>query len=194
METFTSHRQFLREAHAYPLTHFPGHTQENLLGQLLRKKLEPRVEDWIEEHTSKHQDDAQQANGVARAVGGLTKEELKELWNSASPTSNGIVRPMLEDDGEFEDDFTIVEREMGVENVITGLRRKLDGDSEDEDEDEENDLDDDKMEDVVPSDAKLREKDDEEGVDRSLPPVPLESLLRFTTNGALPNNAGLSDR
>ena len=183
METFNGHRQFLREAHAYPLTNFPGHTQENLLGQLLRKKLEPRVEDWIEEYAAKDEG-AHQINGDKPAAGGLSREQLKELWSWAGETSNGIVRPMLEDEGAFQDDFTIAEREGGVENVVTGLRRKLDGDSEDEDD--EDDEEGDKMEDVMSS-AKAVGEEEEEGVDPDLTPVPLDSMLRFTTTGALPS-------
>lgn len=64
-----------------------------------------------------------------------------------------------------------------MENVRTGLRRKLwDEESGDEDEDAE------KMEeDVMPE-----KKEVEEGVDPELKPVPLESVLRFTTTGAMP--------
>lgn len=177
-ETFNAHRQFLKEAHAYPLTSFPGHTQEGLLGQLLRKKLEPGVEDWIEEYTTKGVDGQQRVNGAPSE--GLSRNELRELWNSAAPTSQGIVGPMLEEDGEFGDDFTIAEREEGVENVITGLRRKLDGESDDEDDEDG----DEKMEDVIPS-AKVA-AEEEGGVDTSLPPLPLDSVLRFMTTGARP--------
>ena len=167
------------------MTNFPGHTQENLLGQLLRKKLDPRVEDWIEGYTSPLERDngGQEVNGAEAAVSGLSSEELKELWNWAGPTSNGIVGPMLEEDGEFGDDFTISEREAGVENVVTGLRRKLDGESDEEDEEEDGEGD--KMEDVMPSAAKSSDDEDEEGVDTSLPPVPLEKVLRFISTGAV---------
>jgi mediator of RNA polymerase II transcription subunit 8, fungi type len=166
-ETFNTHSALLRQAHAYPLTNFPGHTQQGLLTQLLRKKLEPGAEKWVEDHTI-------HAKGIGE--GGSSKaEELRELWSWAGPTSQSIVGPMLEEDGAFADDFTIAERESGVENVVTGLKRKLDGDSEDEDEDE-----DEKMEDVMPSKAT-----EEAGVDSSLPPLPLESILRFTATGEL---------
>ncbi|KAK5171927.1 mediator of RNA polymerase II transcription subunit 8 [Saxophila tyrrhenica] len=163
LETTTTHGALLRQAHAYPLPNFPGHTQEALLQQLLRKKMEPGVEKWVEEHTSTTTD-----------VGGTKGEEWRALWNSVGPTSQGIVGPMLEEDGAFGDDFTIKEREEGVEDVVTGLKRKLDGDSESEDEDDE------KMDDVMPSGEK------EEGVDPRLPPLSLESVLRFTTTGERP--------
>ena len=179
METFNGHARFLKEAHAYPLTNFPGHMQENLLGQLLRKKLEPRVEDWIEEHTIKgEREGVAQVNGAAA---GLGKDELKELWSWATMESSGVVGPMRDDDGAFWDDFTIAEREAGTENVATGLRRKLDGESDDEDEDDVNG---DKMEDVTPSSKTPTQ--DEAGVDTSLPPLPLDDVLRFMSTGAYP--------
>ena len=185
MEAFNGHRQFLREAHAYPLTNFPGHTQENLLGQLLRKKLEPGVENWIEEYTiGRHdRDGEQQVNGV-EANEGLSDREMRELWSWASTTSQGIVAPMLEEDGAFADDYTIAEREAGVENVMTGLKRKLDGESDEEDEDDEGN--DEKMADTMPGTAKVA--GDEAGVNASLPPMPLEAVLKFTTTGILPTN------
>ena len=178
MDTFNGHRQFLQEAHAYPLTNFPGHTQENLLGQLLRKKLEPGVEDWVDVHTTKV-DDA--------PVNGLGRDEMKELWNWAAPASAGIVGPMLEEGGEFEDDFTIAEREAGVETVVTGLERRLDGDEEEDegDEDDEYDEEGDKMEDVMPS---VKKDDGEKGIDPTLPAMPVDSVLRFTTTGVIPGN------
>ncbi|KAK3715177.1 mediator of RNA polymerase II transcription subunit 8 [Vermiconidia calcicola] len=208
MDTFNAHRQFLKEAHAYPLTNFPGHTHEGLLGQLLRKKLDPGVENWIEEHTTGKQrkdDESAQANGNAGGHGGLSDAEMRELWKWAGPTSDGIVRPMLEDDGEFQDDFTIAEREAGVENVVTGLKRKLGGESEDASEDEDEDEEEDEMEDVMPSGGGsgpggMRlpwempvsngpgNPEDEAG-DASLPPMPLESLLKFATAGVVPSNA-----
>lgn len=188
MDVFNSNRQFLKEAHAYPLTSFPGHTQEALLGQLLRKKLEPRVEDWIDEYTVKAERESVQINGTKAGEGksGLGGESLAELWRSASTTSQGIVGPMLEEGGDFEDDYTLAEREAGVENVVTGLKRKLygedesqDGDEDDEDETKNN------VEDVMPSTKDRMEA----GIDTSLPAMPLDSVLRFVSTGVTPRSA-----
>ena len=153
LETYNQHAALLRQAHAYPLTSYPGHTHEALLGQLLRKKLEPGAEKWIEDHTTPPTTEAGQ---------GMKAEDLRELWQWAGPTSQRIIGPMLEEDGAFGDDFTIAEREDGVENVVTGLRRKLDGESEDEDEEDEEGGE--KMEDVMPG-----KTEEEDGIDTSLP-------------------------
>ncbi len=183
-ETFTTHALLLRQAHAYPLPNFPGHTQEALLGQLLRKKMEPGVERWVEEHT------ITAANGHSGDA--IKDSEWRDLWSWAAPTSQGIVGPMLEEDGAFGDDFTIAERKAGVEGVVTGLKRKLDGesDSEEDDEDENDEGGGEKMEDVMPSNGVKGE----EGVDPSLPPLSLESILRFTTTGERPPELRMGGR
>ena len=146
---------------------------------LLRKKLEPEVEGWVEGYTTKFED------GDGGAGGGSAKDagvDLKQLWNWAGPTSFGIVSPMMEE--SFDDDYTIKERADGVEKVVTGLKRKLDGDDSDEEaEDGEADA---KMEDVMPSAKKDEEQ--EKGVDTSLPAVPIDGVLRFMSTGVMPGN------
>lgn len=169
-DALNAHRDFFRAAHAYPLTSFPGHREEDLLGQLLRKKLEPRTEDWIAEY-SKEQD----GDGVAdKSV--LSTAHVKELWSWAGPTSNNIVKEMVEE-GAFEDDFTLEEREEGVEKVVTGLRRKLYDDSDSDEESGEGD----KMEDVRATKA-----EDGKGEDGSKPPLALEAVLKFMSTGVPP--------
>jgi mediator of RNA polymerase II transcription subunit 8 len=154
-----------------------------MLGQLLRKKLDPSVEDWIRENTTRTQAGSQ-VNGAESHDGGLRNEDLRELWSWAATTSNSIVTPLYED-GTLDDTFTIAEREAGVENVVTGLNRNLDRDSE-EDEDDDEELEEDKMEDVMPNvDAADKQ---EEGIDPSLPPMPLDSVLRFITTGTVPGS------
>lgn len=128
------------------------------------------MEKWIEEHT---------APAVSSESRAATTAELRDLWRWAGPTSQQIVGPMLEEDGAFADDFTIAERDDGVENVVTGLKRKLDGESDDDDEEDGGDQE--NMEDVLPQKATT-----EPGIDPSLPPIPLESILRFTATGTLP--------
>ena len=166
-ETMTLHAKALKEAHVYPTSSFPGHKEGNLMLTLLRKKLDVQGVEWVEEFTSDYTSEE----------GGLEQSEMDELWGWASSCSQGIVGPLLENE-DFGDDFTLAEREKGVENLRTGLRRKL---WEEESGDEEDDGE--KMEeDVMPE----RKEVEEEGVDSDLKPMPLEGVLRFKTTGAMP--------
>lgn len=70
-------------------------------------------------------------------------EAQMELWNWAGRAANELARQH-----EWGGDFTLAEREAGVENVVTGLRRKL-IDSNSEDGSLESDEDDVKMEDDI---------------------------------------------
>lgn len=182
------HRSFLTAAHAYPLPNFPGHTQEGLLGQLMRKKLEPKTEAWVAEYAKPRAAPAETApNGVhatdsTQPDAGLAVDELHGLWRWAGPTVHAIARPMLED-GDFADSYSLAEREAGIENVITGLRRNLDSDSDEEGDDDDEDEDEDgdeKMEDAMPSKPAAAQP----GVDPTLPPRRLETMLRFTSTCA----------
>lgn len=186
-ETFNANRQFFKEAHAYPLNTFPGNTHEGLLQQLLRKKLEPASEAWIDEHTKDKRYENRETNGVSAAQGDtLSEESLKDLWSWAASASAGIVRPMLEDD-IFEDDFTIAERENGIEHVVTGLKRKL-GEEDDEDENDEN-------EDESMADASMLSQDVQDfakvGIDADASALPIETVLKFMVTGIGPNSAVL---
>lgn len=113
-----------------------------MLSQLVRTKLEPRVEDWVAKGRGVGKGDA--GGAIDTSVGGdggggetglLSDEELKELWNWAPIEANEEARRR-----DWGGDFTLEEREMGVKNVVTGLRRKLDedgGEESSEEEDEE---------------------------------------------------------
>ena len=85
---------------------------------------------------------------------------MLELWSWAGMAANELARGH-----EWGGDFTAVEVEGGVENVVTGLRRRMGGD---EDED-------DKMED---GSAKGKESSEEVG-----DPLPLEQVLKFMMKG-----------
>ncbi|KAK5123403.1 hypothetical protein LTR85_002835 [Meristemomyces frigidus] len=179
-ETMNEHRGFLTAAHAYPLPTFPGPSQEHVLTQLMRKKLDPKTEDWIAEYTKPKTQGTRQLNGMPNGDTShgiqLKDEDYRNLWTWAGSTSTDIANGMLISDA-FEDNYTLAEREAGIENVVTGLKRNLEDDSDEEDEEGG---DDEKMEDAVPS------KPTEPGVDASQPPLKLETLLRFMSTGALP--------
>lgn len=157
----------------YPSTNFPGRTQEAILGQLLRKKYEPQVENWVEQ-------------GRSETTEGKEKD-VEDLWNWASDwIGSRAAKYVLEDAG---DNYTSEEREAGIENVRTGVRRKLDeNESDDEDEDEE-------MEDVD-IDASSAEKTAltlGDSGSREVKNIPvgtkrtLDEILRATTAGVVLN-------
>jgi mediator of RNA polymerase II transcription subunit 8, fungi type len=118
-----NHAELLSKTVVYPSTNYPGRTQEGLLGQLLRKKLDPHVETWVEE-----------GRDIQAELKTGDSEEALLSW--AKDWIGERAATYVQD--EAGDNFTAAEREMGVENVRTGLRRRLEeSDSEDEDEDDE---------------------------------------------------------
>jgi len=99
------------------------------MGMLLRKKLEPAIESWTDEGRSIG----------AHAATGRSNDE--ELWAWAIEwMRTRVVTYAEKEEGK---NYTADERKMGIENVNTGLRRKLvddysdEGDEGDDDEDEE---------------------------------------------------------
>ncbi|KAF2721875.1 hypothetical protein K431DRAFT_223308 [Polychaeton citri CBS 116435] len=177
LETFQQNERFFKQAHAYPLPSFPGHTQHALIQQILRKKLEPSVENWVLNHAKE-----------TKVEGALNKDEQKQLLNWAGPASQDIVKGMLED-GDFDSSFTLKEEDEGVENVITGIKRKLyDADEEEGAEGLEGD----KMEeDKMPNqEEQERTESVKIGVVPGQPATPLESVLKFMCIGTLTQKTG----
>ncbi|KAI9055095.1 hypothetical protein LZ554_000060 [Drepanopeziza brunnea f. sp. 'monogermtubi'] len=100
----------------YPSPNFPGRTQEGILTQLLRKKMEPQVETWVEEGRTTHAEVTE---------GGTDAKAEEELLDWAKNWLGGrVARYVINEAG---DNYTFEERELGIENVNTGLRRKLEG-------------------------------------------------------------------
>ena len=103
-------KRILGHLAVFPLPEFPGRTQEGLLGQLLRKKLEPGVEDLVAEgrEYGKAEQEVVSADEqdelCAFAIHFLSAEAVRRRWGS---------------------NFTLEEHERGIENVFTGLQRKL---------------------------------------------------------------------
>lgn len=149
----------------HPSTNFPGRTQEGILGQLLRKKLEPNVEELVE-----------QGRETARLVTPEGLAMLQEVWDECRDWTMERIAKYVEE--EAGDVYTKQEREMGVENVHTGLKRELEEfDSDDEDEDEEGEG----------KEAQPRAQPKEQPFARGLEP---ETLLWFAARGdfAVPAN------
>lgn len=177
MATFDAHREYLTASHAYPLPHFPGHTREELLNQLLRKRLEPRTEEWLKQYDTARRpsvNNTQSTTGEPRPVHRAPDSQLlRELWSAAGPKSNAIVKSMVEN-GSFDDDFTIEEQERGIETVNTGLQRNLVEDEGDEAEDTD-------MIDGTSSQESSQRKTVSAMPEQS--PVPIENILRFISTG-----------
>ncbi|KAK4985093.1 mediator of RNA polymerase II transcription subunit 8 [Elasticomyces elasticus] len=190
-KTLGIHATTLEPLHAYPLPDYPGHTQSALLEQLLRKKVQPSVGDWIADG---------EAKGLALTTGGtyndhnthqppvdsLSEADIADLWTFAGPTNNQIVSAMIFDDA-FADPFTLAERELGIENVVTGLRRQL-VEPESDDEEREN-AGDDKMQDVQTKNddgGRDKEKKEMQSVDENKPMMAFEDVYRFISAGVEP--------
>jgi mediator of RNA polymerase II transcription subunit 8 len=146
------------------------------LGQLLRKKLEPHVETWVEEGRSIQ----------AEANTGKDEEELS-AW--AKEWIGARIATYAQD--EAGDNYTVAERDMGIENVKTGLRRKLEEDSSD-DGDEDEDMEDAGVQVTSARTTSLGQvefgmsevKKDLNGKARSV-----EDILRFATSGVVVDQA-----
>lgn len=115
----SEHPALFAALHVYPLPSFPDRAHENVVGQLLRKKLDPEVETWL--------DDA--------GATGVQKENLPELWEWAIGCA-----AELSESVEFGSDFTMAETEGGRENVRHGLKTLHSGESDESDEDGEEDV------------------------------------------------------
>lgn len=154
----------------YPLPSYPGRDQEPLLNQLLRKKLEPGVEDWVEQGRS--------AGEEAKAIYGVQGvDKIRELWEWAGVAANQQARRH-----EWGGEYTIEEREGpgGVEAVVTGLRR---GGKEDSDEGEEEEEEEEGADDKMPG---LRGNEGNEAIEVEEKPMPMEDVLRFLVKGEKP--------
>ena len=129
------HAELFQRVAIHPSANFPGRTQEGLSQQLLRKKLEIPVEDWVNEGRT-----TQAAIEADRA------KENDELWSWAREyVGERVAIHVLDTRGRY---YTAEERELGIENVRTGLKKNFNDDegseedSNDEDEDEDEDMED----------------------------------------------------
>jgi mediator of RNA polymerase II transcription subunit 8 len=185
---FDANRSFLTAAHPYPHAAFPGHSHEIVLQQLLRKKAEPTVEDWVEDNTNP----AKVAKWDNGRDTGLGEDEQAELWAFAKPASTQTAGQMYSS-GAFDYEYTLAEKEAGVDSVVTGLRRKLNKTMDDDDEDDEDEDEDEEMEDRVDEDVMPAAKPpndpfgDIKGIDKSKPALPIEAWLKFMSVMALPS-------
>ncbi|KAJ5175214.1 uncharacterized protein N7482_001091 [Penicillium canariense] len=197
-EHLSDHRDLLSSLVAYPGPEYPGRTQGNILEQLLRTKLDPRVEDWVARGREAGTEPSPSALDLSNATSNptapatpaqnlLSESELADLWEWAPLEANEEARRR-----NWGGNFTLEEREAGIQNVVTGLRRQLeDDDGSEEEEEGEEDEGEDEMEivgvhrksgggsglefDIAPHHAHIAE-----------PVVPLDEILRYMTTGRMP--------
>ncbi|KAL3958964.1 hypothetical protein ACCO45_007126 [Purpureocillium lilacinum] len=122
LDSLSENSELFSRMAIHPSTNYPGRTQENILTQLLRKKLEPDVEELV----------AQGAE-TARLATPEGIADLQGIWDELREWTHGRIAEYVRD--EAGDVYTKEEREMGVENVRTGLRRGLDDDESDDEGD-----------------------------------------------------------
>ncbi|KAL9632709.1 MAG: hypothetical protein Q9164_005147 [Protoblastenia rupestris] len=107
----------------HPLPSYPGREQEPLLNQLLRKKLEPGVKEWVEQGRKAGED----------VVGNNQAEEWKEFWEWAAMAGNEQARAHewggegSEEESEEGDE----EEEESGEDKMLGVVKAEDGGGED---------------------------------------------------------------
>lgn len=158
-----SHAPLLDAMVVYPLPSYPGRDQEPLLQQLVRKKLDPGVEDWVEQGRVAGED-------VATTNEGRGAQDVTSLWEWAGMAANEQARKH-----DWGGEYTleeIEEIEGGTENVVTGLK------GDDDDESEENDQDD-RMTGIKGGDRKGPEETDG-------PMLPIGEMLRYLVKGEEP--------
>lgn len=93
-----------------------------MAGNVIRKKLDPQVEVWVQE--------ARQIQSAA-AEG----EDLEALWAWASEWTGDRIAEYA--GKEATADYTADEEAMGIENVRTGLREEYESEEEEDDEEVE---------------------------------------------------------
>ncbi|KAL3473432.1 mediator complex, subunit Med8 [Aspergillus californicus] len=148
----SENHELLRNISAYPSPEFPTKTHGTTLEQLLRTKLDPRVEDWV---SRGRKGDTEGGSATLTSMGtgasasnsgmntgtigdgkGLSEADLAALWEWAPVEANMEARRR-----NWGGDFTLEERERGIQGVAAGLglRRALDDDEDESDEEEEED-------------------------------------------------------
>ena len=159
-----THASTLNHLSVFPLPTFPAKEQENVLLQLLRKKLEPAVEEWVEEGARVGRG-VDVAGGVAGTGGwdgrrkeeGMDQEKWRELWDWGPVRANEEARVYE----WFTGDWTGEEMEGGMDVDAAEL----------EGEEEEG------------NDGKGEER--KEGVEE-MKTMKMEDVLRFLSTGVQP--------
>lgn len=128
LECLSENAELFTRIAIHPSTNFPGRTQENVLTQLLRKKLEPDVEELVE-----------RGRETARLATPEGLAALQGIWDELRAWTQTRIADYVRD--EAGDAYTKEERAMGTDKVRTGLRRDIEEDEEDEEDEDEEDED-----------------------------------------------------
>ncbi|KAG9239898.1 mediator of RNA polymerase II transcription complex subunit 8-domain-containing protein [Calycina marina] len=149
---------------AFPLPEYPGRIQLDLLQHILRKRLDPATESWVEQGLA------------ANASLGVKVTELEELWEWAKAWLDDRFQTFIQD--EYDNPYTAEEEELGWENVRTGLQPEHQDEDEDEDhsEDEESGMKKQKEPPKPPSDSQKQPE-------RTI--IPTSDILRFSSGAGL---------
>ncbi|KAL4885589.1 mediator complex, subunit Med8 [Aspergillus karnatakaensis] len=181
----SENHELLRSISAYPAPEFPTKTHGTTLEQLLRTKLDPRVEEWVSRGAKGdvHSLSSVQGAGAGTGMNGnmlgqsggeLSEGDLAALWEWAPVEANAEARRR-----NWGGNFTLEERERGIQSVVEGLglTRVLEDDEESEEEEDEDEM-----------DVSGGKGDAVGGTGQEVvkPVVPLDEMLRFMTTGLLP--------
>lgn len=116
------------------------------------------------------------------------RNEVLELWKWAGVAANELARGH-----EWGGEFTKEERELGVENVVTGLKRGLEEDYENDSEEDEEAPDGNEMgiigvkrKDGGGTEFQVRKVVDISASGEASDALPLENILKFMITGAEP--------
>lgn len=176
-EQIAEHQQDLSSTQAFPLPQYPGKQQGFILETLLRTKLEPNVEEWLDEGRRMATEEQNRTN--------LSDQARSELWQWAPSAANAEARKQ-----KWGADYTLAEKLNGIENVITGLKRELiePADDIDEEEDDYDDISDDdeeedKMDVEQPQTGAAAGRSGSPQQSTAAPQMPLETIHRFMTTG-----------
>ncbi|KEF63094.1 uncharacterized protein A1O9_01070 [Exophiala aquamarina CBS 119918] len=183
-ESLSRHRDAFSSAVVHPLPQFPAKERAFILETLLRTKFEPNIEEWVEEG------EAVASRQHRPAQRGLTDADRDALWQWAPGAANAEARKQ-----KWGADYTLEEKQNGIENVTTGLRRELieppdDEGAEDDDDDEEYDeVTDDENDAEDKMDVEQSKSEATPSSTEIKPPslhtaqMPLATLHRFMTTG-----------
>ncbi|KAK4100674.1 hypothetical protein N658DRAFT_516490 [Parathielavia hyrcaniae] len=201
----TENTDLFQRAAIHPSTNFPGRTNEHILLSLLRKKLEPDVESWVEEareaaraagldlgtlavgvrERGEHDYDEEDTYGMDLDTD-VPSDPFNEQWADMRDAFQQSLQQYVTVQAKKK--YTVEEQAMGIQNVRTGLRQNLEeSDEEEEDEDEEDEDEEEEEEEEEEGEEEKKGASGTAGQQRALEP---EHMFWLAARG----NPNLSDR